>query len=964
MKKYKYREGSYGYEEPIGFESIRSMIEDEISSNKKTDEQQSEDIAQEGQERQTADEQIEERISALEEAVASGSSSDVEESFNEFTGTTYPADKEALEAKDAELEAAIADKADSADVEAVQAAIDTLNGDGDGSVKKAAEDAAVAEVAKVVADAPEDFDTLKEVADYIAADKTKASEIETKLSEHDAAVEELGAKDEELAAKDEELAAKDAELEAAIAEKADASAVEALEATVAEKADNDALEAEIARAMAKEGELQASIAEKATNTDLTAEVERAQAAEQELESKLDAKADASTVADEFTGLKNKDTELEAKDAAQDEEIAKKVEWTESTPGRNHIVLKNHDSVLGTATDGTTYNLAMVSKWDVADFGTAQLHANLNSKDGIVTINDDKAVATKDEVEAVETKVDAIDLAPYAKSEEVNAELANKANASDLSALNTTVEELSGKVEEKALQSDLEAFEASSTEALNAEVARAEAKEAALETKDAELNTSIIDEATRATAAESELEGKITAEQARAEAKEAELAAKDETQDAEIAKKVDWVESTPGRNHIVLKNHDSLLGTATDGTTYNVAMVSKWDVADFGTTHLHLNLNTSDAVTINDNKIVATEDVVDEKIAAIDGFARPEDLEPKADSSAVTEEISAAIAPLAVKSEVTEEINAVSDALAQFETQVADEYQLKGNYLTEDALDGFAKESAVTEEIAAAVAAVEATVATKADADKVYTKEEVDAMLAEKQAEIDAMKTDYAKLKDIVGDLGGAVEYSVPEDGTFNNMMKKSGIITLKEDITTGTYTGGITSKNITTLKLGGKTLTFSGTTTNNPAIMTRGTQQLTVTGSGTLDAAGRIAIEANGADTVINLGGTMFGRPTYVTDRSGGELIYCYLGTINITEGIFKNNGADKSFMLNCYDANYQNGTAKIIVTGGKFYDFDPANNSAEGPGTSYVPEGYESVASTEVIDDVEHTVYTVKKVS
>ena len=721
MKKYKYREGSYGYEEPIGFESIRSMIEDEISSNKKTDEQQSEDIAQEGQERQTADEQIEERISALEEAVASGSSSDVEESFNEFTGTTYPADKEALEAKDAELEAAIADKADSADVEAVQAAIDTLNGDGEGSVKKAAEDAAVAEVAKVVAEAPEDFDTLKEVADYIAADKTKASEIEAKLSEHDAAVEELGAKDEELAAKDEELAAKDAELEAAIAEKADASAVEALEATVAEKADNDALEAEIARAMAKEGELQASIAEKATNTDLTAEVERAQAAEQELESKLDAKADASTVADEFTGLKNKDTELEAKDAAQDEEIAKKVEWVESTPGRNHIVLKNHDSILGTATDGTTYNLAMVSKWDVADFGTAQLHANLNSKDGIVTINDDKAVATKDEVEAVETKVDAIDLAPYAKSEEVNAELANKANASDLRALNTTVEELSGKVEEKALQSDLEAFEASSTEALNAEVARAEAKEAALETKDAELNTSIIDEATRATAAESELEGKITAEQARAEAKEAELAAKDETQDAEIAKKVDWVESTPGRNHIVLKNHDSLLGTATDGTTYNVAMVSKWDVADFGTTNLHLNLNTSDAVTINDNKVVATEDVVDEKIAAIqipsvEGLAAESAVTAEEEARVAGDEalqesinevdakVEAIVVPdvsgFAVKSEVTEEINAEAAARADGDAALTAAIAA----IVVPSIDGLASEEYVDEQIEKVVGA--------------------------------------------------------------------------------------------------------------------------------------------------------------------------------------------------------------------------------------------------------------------
>lgn len=81
----------------------------------------------------------------------------------------------------------------------------------------------------------------------------------------------------------------------------------------------------------------------------------------------------------------------------DTELSKKVDWTESTPGRNHIVLKNHDSILGTATDGTTYNVAMVSKWDVADFGSVSLHLNLNSKNGVATINDNKQIATVDDI---------------------------------------------------------------------------------------------------------------------------------------------------------------------------------------------------------------------------------------------------------------------------------------------------------------------------------------------------------------------------------------------------------------------------------------------------------------------------------------------------------------------------------------------------------------------------------------
>ena len=251
---------------------------------------------------------------------------------------------------------------------------------------------------------------------------------------------------------------------------------------------------------------------------------------------------------------------------------------------------------------------------------------------------------------------------------------------------------------------------------------------------------------------------------------------------------------------------------------------------------------------------------------------------------------------------------------------------------------------------------------KADKETVYTQEQVDVMLAEKQTEIDKIISDYKKLKEIVGDLGGNVEYSVPGDGKLTDMLKKSGIIKLTEDVESNTYAGGITSKNITTLNLGGKTITTVADTTKNASIMTKGKEQFTIMGSGTLNANGHIAIHANSVDSVITLGGTAFGRPTYITNRNGGELIYCEKGTINITNGIFRNDGEDKSFTLNCYDANYKNGTAKIVVTGGKFYDFDPGNNTAEGPDTSFLAEGYHTEASTVVEEGVEHTVYTVKK--
>ena len=58
-------------------------------------------------------------------------------------------------------------------------AIATLNGTGEGSVDKKVAEA----IAEIVASAPEDFDTLKEIADYIESDKTGAAELSNTVAE-------------------------------------------------------------------------------------------------------------------------------------------------------------------------------------------------------------------------------------------------------------------------------------------------------------------------------------------------------------------------------------------------------------------------------------------------------------------------------------------------------------------------------------------------------------------------------------------------------------------------------------------------------------------------------------------------------------------------------------------------------------------------------------------------------------
>jgi chromosome segregation ATPase len=86
-----------------------------------------------------------------------------------------------------------------ADATAAKDAVNVLNGDGEGSVKKIAEDAAATAVAAVIDGAESDFDTLKEVADWIRNDKTGAAALQTTVSTHTASIaaltEDLGTLD-------------------------------------------------------------------------------------------------------------------------------------------------------------------------------------------------------------------------------------------------------------------------------------------------------------------------------------------------------------------------------------------------------------------------------------------------------------------------------------------------------------------------------------------------------------------------------------------------------------------------------------------------------------------------------------------------------------------------------------------------------------------------------------------------
>ena len=139
-------------------------------------------------------------------------------------------------------------------------------------------------------------------------------------------------------------------------------------------------------------------------------------------------------------------------------------------------------------------------------------------------------------------------------------------------------------------------------------------------------------------------------------------------------------------------------------------------------------------------------------------------------------------------------------------------------------------------------------------------------------------------------------------------------------------------------------------------ISARENADLTITGNGTFKAKENdcYAVDVQDSTATVTIeNGTFIGNV---------HAVYVYEGTANIKGGFYsvqqKYPDASKAneFVLNCYDANYKNGTAKIIVTGGTFVNFDPSNCKAEGAGTNFVATGYKVVSEAHGAD----TWYTV----
>lgn len=99
--------------------------------------------------------------------------------------------------------------------------------------------------------------------------------------------------------------------------------------------------------------------------------------------------------------------------------------------------------------------------------------------------------------------------------------------------------------------------------------------------------------------------------------------------------------------------------------------------------------------------------------------------------------------------------------------------------------------------------------------------------------------------------------------------------------------------------------------------------------------------------TVNIYGGYFHSSNTSATKEGASEVIYLESAwaasskpSLNIHGGVFETDG-NASYLINCQDCYKSKCSIKIM--GGTFVGFDPANNTADGPNTNYVADGYKS---------------------
>ena len=218
-------------------------------------------------------------------------------------------------------------------------------------------------------------------------------------------------------------------------------------------------------------------------------------------------------------------------------------------------------------------------------------------------------------------------------------------------------------------------------------------------------------------------------------------------------------------------------------------------------------------------------------------------------------------------------------------------------------------------------------------------------------EYDSFGTQYDK------DAG----YPVASAAEMKEALANGGIVSVNKDIKTDNIGDNeadrITISQPTTLNLDAKIISpddMGYNSTNFCALIVDADTTINAGENGGINTGrnGGYALNVRKGANLTITGGSYYG---------GGTAVQVQEGTLTITGGHFAVEAFGEpygyNFLLNCIDSAYKNGSAKIIVKGGTFVNFDPSNNTAEGAGTNFVADGYKVVPENQTNGEVWYTV-------
>ena len=181
------------------------------------------------------------------------------------------------------------------------------------------------------------------------------------------------------------------------------------------------------------------------------------------------------------------------------------------------------------------------------------------------------------------------------------------------------------------------------------------------------------------------------------------------------------------------------------------------------------------------------------------------------------------------------------------------------------------------------------------------------------------------------------------------LFATGGEATLAADLDLGETVSVAAGKEVT-LDLNGKTISNTtdiwNTAANDWSLLSVRGGSLTIKGAGTLQAKENdcFAVDVMDGGKVVIEDGTYVGNV---------HAVYVFEGSVEIKGGKYSIQQPSElpspyGYVLNSYDANCKNGTAKIMVSGGEFEKFNPADCAAEGAHTNFLADGYMSVEAEE----------------